>query len=83
MAATVLNSPQVVSMSVFVMRVSVRLREQVAANRAVLKRLADVDETLIEHDTALVDLSEKLQPVLQPSVDPPKRRIVFQSKGKS
>lgn len=83
MAATVLNSPQAVSMSVFVVRAFVRLREQIAANRTILKRLAEIDKTLLEQDTALVDLYEKLQPLLQPPEDPPKRRIGFQSKGKA
>ena len=54
-----------------------------AANRTILKRLAEIDKTLLEQDTALVDLYEKLQPLLQPPPDGPKRRIGFQSKGKS
>lgn len=83
MAATVLSSPQAVSMSIFVVRAFVRLREQIAANRTILKRLAEIDKTLIEHDTALVDLYEKLLPLLQPPPDQPNRRIGFQSKGKS
>lgn len=82
MAATVLNSPQAVSMSVFVVRAFIQMREQIAANRAILKRLAEIDKTLLEQDTALVDLYEKLQPLLQPPPDGPKRRIGFQSKGK-
>jgi predicted ATP-dependent endonuclease of OLD family len=69
-------------MSGFVVRTFVRLREQIAANRTILKRLAEIDKTLLEHDTALVDLYEKLQPLLQPPPDSPKRRIGFQSKGK-
>jgi len=83
MAATVLNSPQAVSMSVFVVRAFVRMREQIAANQAILKRLAKIDRALLEHDTSLMDLYEKLLPLLQPPPDPPKRRIGFQSKGKS
>jgi hypothetical protein len=83
MAATVLNSPQAVSMSVFVVRAFIQLREHIAANRTILKRLAEIDKTLLEQDTALVDLYEKLQPLLQPPPDGPKRRIGFQSKGKS
>lgn len=83
MAATVLNSPQAVSMSVFVVRAFVRLREHITANRAILKRLAEIDKTLLGHDSALVDLYEKLLPLLQPVLDPPKRRIGFQSKGKA
>lgn len=83
MAATVLNSPQAVSMSVFVVRAFIQMREQIAANRTILKRLAEIDKTLLEQDTALVDLYEKLQPLLQPPTDAPKHRIGFQSKGKT
>jgi hypothetical protein len=83
MAATVLNSPQAVSMSVFVVRAFILMREHIAANAAILKRLAEIDRTLLQHDTALLDLYEKLLPLLQPPPDSPKRRIGFQSKGKS
>lgn len=83
MAANILRSERAVHMSVFVVRAFVRLREQIAANRTILKRLAEIDKTLIAHDTALVDLYEKLLPLLQPPPDPPQRRIGFQSKGKS
>ena len=83
MAATVLNSPKAVSMSVFVVRAFIQMREHIASNRTILKRLAEIDKTLLEHDTALVDLYEKLQPLLQPPLAPPKRRIGFQSKGKA
>ncbi len=75
-AATVLNSPQAVSMSVFVVRAFIQMREQIAADRTILKRFAEIDKTL-------VDLYEKLQLPLQPSLDSPTRRIGFQSKGKA
>ena len=83
MAATVLNSPQAVSMSVFVVRAFILMREHIAANAAILKRLAEIDRTLLQHDTALLDLYQKLLPLLQPPQEPPKRSIGFQSKGKS
>jgi hypothetical protein len=83
MAANILHSERAIQMSVFVVRAFVRLREHVAANAAILKRLAEIDRTLLEHDTALLDLYEKLQPLLEPPPDPPKQRIGFQSKGKS
>jgi hypothetical protein len=82
MAANILRSERAIHMSVFVVRAFVRLREHVAANAAILKRLAEIDRTLLEHDTALLDLYEKLLPLLQPLPDPPKPRIGFQSKGK-
>ena len=77
MAANILRSARAIQMSVFVVRTFVRLREQVAANQAILKRLAEIDKTLLEHDSALLDVYEKLLPLLQPAPDEPKRRIGF------
>ena len=77
MAAMVLNSPEAVAMSLFVIRAFVRMREQLVANAAILKRLAEIDKTLLEHDQALGLIWEQLQPLLAPPPDPPKRRIGF------
>jgi ORF6N domain len=77
MAANILHSERAVHMSVFVIRAFVRLREHVAANQAILKRLAEIDRTLLKHDSALSDLYEKLLPLLRPIPDEPKRRIGF------
>ena len=77
MAANVLRSEHAMQMSVFVIRAFVRMREQVAANSAILKRLAEIDQSLLEHDTALRDLYKKLLPLLEPPPDPPRRRIGF------
>ncbi|MGH7827438.1 MAG: hypothetical protein ACREQ7_19965 [Candidatus Binatia bacterium] len=64
-------------MSVYVIRAFVRLREQVGANQAILKRLAEIDKTLLQHDSALRDIYHRLLPLLQPPPDHPKRRIGF------
>jgi hypothetical protein len=77
MAATVLNNPQAVTMSVYVVRAFIRMREQLAVNAAIVKRLAEIDRTLLQHDSALRDIYRKLLPLLQPPPDPPKRRIGF------
>ncbi|MBE0540549.1 MAG: ORF6N domain-containing protein [Verrucomicrobia bacterium] len=74
MAATVLNSPEAVAMSVFVVRAFMQMREQLVANAAILKRLAEIDKTLLEHDRGLQVIWTKLQPLLAPP-EPPKRRI--------
>ena len=39
-------------------RAFVRMREHVAANTAIIKRLAEIDKTLLEHDTALRDVQD-------------------------
>lgn len=77
MAANVLRSERAVQMSVFVVRAFIRLREQVAANTGVVVRLAEIDRKLLQHDVALLDLYQKLERLLQPPADPPKRRIGF------
>ena len=78
MAANILRSEQAVSMSVFVVRAFMQMREQLAANAAILKRLAEIDQTLLEHNSALRTIWTKLQPLLAPPPPaPPKRRIGF------
>ena len=65
-AANILRSERAVQMSVFVIRAFVLAREQLAANAAILKRLAEIDRSLLQHDAALRDIYRKLLPLLQP-----------------
>jgi len=80
MAANILNSPRAVSMSVYVIRAFVKMREHLAANAAILKRLAEIDKTLLLHDAALRDIYQKLRPLLEPPPLPPKPEIGFHIK---
>ena len=75
--ANILNSANAVRMSVFVIRAFVKMREQLASNAAILKRLAEIDKTLLVHDSALRDVYQKLLPLLSPPPDPPRRQIGF------
>lgn len=77
MVATVLNSPQAVAMSVYVVRAFVQMRDRLAANLALVKRIAEIDRALLEHDVALRDIYRKLLPLLEPPPDIPKRKIGF------
>ena len=47
MAANLLNSPRAVAMSLYVIRAFIKMREDLAANAAILKRLAEIDKTLL------------------------------------
>ena len=76
-AANILNSPDAIRMSVFVIRAFVKMREQLATNAAILKRLAEIDKTLLVHDSALRDLYQKLLPLLTPALPPPRKQIGF------
>ena len=77
MAATVLNSPRAVAMSLYILRAFVKMREDLAANAAILRRLAEIDKTLLLHDGALREIYQKLRPLLEPPPAPPKPEIGF------
>jgi hypothetical protein len=83
MAATVLNSPRAVAMSLYIIRAFVKMREDLAANSAILRRLAEIDKTLLIHDSALRDIYQKVMPLLEPPPSPPRPEIGFHVKEDS
>ena len=76
-ASNVLNSPRAIAMSVYVIRAFIRLREVLAENQVMAKRMADVEKTLVTHDAALRDIYQKIRPLLLPPPDPPRKKIGF------
>jgi len=76
-AANILRSDRAIAMSVYVIRAFIEQREKLAVNAAILKRLAEIDKTLLEHDTALRDIYQELLPLLAPPPEPPRRQIGF------
>ena len=70
MAATVLNSRKAVEMSIYLVRAFVQMREEMLASATILKRLAEIDRRLLEHDSVLREIVVRLQPLLDaPPVD--------------
>jgi hypothetical protein len=59
------------------------MREDLAANAAILRRLAEIDKTLLIHDAALREMLQKLRPLLQPPPAPPRPEIGFHVKEDS
>jgi len=80
MAANILNSRRAVAMSVYVIRAFVKMREDLAANAAILKRLAEIDQTLLVHDATLREIYQPLRPLLAPPPESPKPEIGFHVK---
>jgi hypothetical protein len=76
-AANILRTDRAIAMSVYVIRAFIEQREKLAANAAILKRLAEIDKTLLEHDTTLRDIYQKLLPLLAPPPEPPRKQIGF------
>jgi len=79
MAASVLNSRRAVQLSVFVVRAFIKMREQLLNRTEMGKRLADIEKTLLSHDTALRDLYQKIRPLLLPPPEPLRKQIGFQA----
>src|SRR5207244_9901018 len=79
MAATILNSPLAVAMSVYVVRAFVKMRRELLADATLEARLQKIEKTLLTHDAALREVFAKLQPLLLPPPEKPKRRIGFQA----
>jgi ORF6N domain len=76
-AASVLNSARAVQMSLGIIRAFVKMREELSANASILKRLAEIDQSIFAHDAALRDVYQKLLPLLLPPIQKPKRKIGF------
>ena len=76
-AANILRSDRAIAMSIYVIRAFIELREKIASNAAILKRLAEIDKTLLEHDTTLREIYQKLLPLLAPPPETPRRQIGF------
>lgn len=77
MAANVLNSPQAVKMSIALVEAFIRLRQELTTTQALARRLAEIERTVIHHDSALKELFHVIRPLLAPPPDPPRKKIGF------
>jgi ORF6N domain-containing protein len=67
MAASVLNSPRAIEMSVFVVRAFVRLREMLTTNRELAEKLKELEGRLETHDEAIQEIFDAIKRLMQPS----------------
>lgn len=80
MAASVLNTPRAVEVSVYVVRAFVRLRQVLAANKELARKLNALERKVSSHDQAisgLVDTIRQLMSPAEPPVTPKRGRIGF------
>jgi uncharacterized coiled-coil protein SlyX len=76
MAASVLNSPRAVEMSVFVVRAFVRIRQFVAENRELAARLEELEARVAKHDNTLSTLVATIRQMAVPPANT-QRQIGF------
>ena len=79
MAATILNTPRAIEVSVFVVRAFVRLREMVAANKELSKKLDELDRRVSHHDEAITGIVKAIRELATPPEPKARRRIGFVS----
>lgn len=75
MAASVLNSPQAVQMSVFVVRAFVKMRAALKDTRELAQKLTALEQELRGrldfHEAAIVDVLQRIMRILDPPPAPP------------
>jgi hypothetical protein len=75
MAANVLNSPQAVQMSVFVVRAFTKMRSALTDTRELARKLALLEEELKgrldNHEAAIVEVLQRVMRILDPPPPPP------------
>jgi len=71
MAANVLNSPEAIRMSVFVVRAFIKMREALISRSELERRLLQIDNILLAHDESIRELYDQIRPLLLPPPDPP------------
>jgi hypothetical protein len=76
MAATVLNSPRAVQMSIFVVRAFLRLREWVVGQAELAARLVELERRVGAHDHELKAIIQTIRTMLEPP-PPPRKQIGF------
>ena len=84
MAANVLNSPEAVRMSVFVVRAFVKMRELLGGTKELAQQLAALEKKLTArldgHEVAIVEVLRRVMEILDPPPpppEPPRRQIGF------
>jgi len=76
MAATLLNSPRAVEVSVFVVRAFVKLRQLVLSNKELAHKLDQLERKVSGHDDTIRQLVAAIRQLMAPP-DPPKKEMGF------
>ena len=81
MAANVLNSSRAVTMSVFVVRAFVKMRDTFAGHRELAEKLAQLERKLTDrlddHEQAIKYVLTELKKLMAPPPEPPRKQIGF------
>jgi hypothetical protein len=79
MAASLLNSPRTIEMSVFVVRAFVKLRQWALQHRELSRRQEKLEGRLGAHDREIVSLVAAFRRLMSAEAVPPHRQIGFEA----
>lgn len=77
MAATILNSPRVTEVSVYVVRAFVALREMLAGNKELAAKFNELAHKIDSHDQAIAGLINAMRELMKPAEPKQKQPIGF------
>lgn len=77
MAATVLNSPRAVEVSLLVVRAFVKLRQFAMLNQELTAKLDQLEHKVAGHDDAIQQIIDAIRSLMTPPAEPPRRKIGF------
>ena len=81
MAANVLSSARAITMSLYVVRTFIKVREVLATHKELAHKLAELERRVAGHDEAIRSLLTAIRELMKPLPDKPKGRIGFRRPG--
>jgi ADP-glucose pyrophosphorylase len=77
MAASVLNTPRAIEVSVFIVRAFIKLRQFIAGQKELQRKISQIEKRLTDHDEQIIELVNLIKKLLNPKQPPKKHRIGF------
>jgi hypothetical protein len=77
MLSSVLNSDRAVQVNIAVMRAFVRVRQIIAANKDLARKIDELEKKYLDHDSQLETVFQAIRELIATPAPPPKRRIGF------
>lgn len=75
MAASVLNTLKTIKVSVFIVRAFIKLRQFIAGQKELQRKISQIEKRLTDHDEQIIELVSLIKRLLNPE-PPPKKRII-------
>jgi hypothetical protein len=82
MLSSVLRSARAIQMNIVIMRAFVRIRELMATNKDVARRLQDIERRQDEQDEKIDGIVQVIEVLMEPDPAPRSRRIGFKTDDK-